>query len=135
MSSITLAAVKGCTSSADEVSVTFATKYTSDLTLRMPLSCMKELMLTLQDVHQGKDDPEESRPDHSNLQPNQVSVKVPKKWMVTADLIRSLVILIMDYQSEAQVGFALDASAATQLANALTKNGEAVSQSIPISRN
>ena len=136
MSSITLAAVKGCTSSADELSVTFTTKYTGELTLKMPISCMKDLLSTLQAASQGNGAHEAPQSGDGDLQqPNQISVKVPKKWMVTADLVRSLVILVLDYQSEAQVGFAFDAAAARQLAAALTKNGETVSQSTPTTRN
>ena len=56
--------------------------------------------------------------------PEQVSVTVPKTWMVTAE--REVVVLVFDPKTEARVGYALDVEASKKLAAALVQGANAV---------
>jgi hypothetical protein len=58
---------------------------------------------------------------------NQISVRMPRKWTVTADLQKhDVVVLVFDHKQPSQAGYALDAESAKQIAAALIKNGDAV---------
>jgi hypothetical protein len=66
----------------------------------------------------------QSKPGEPN---NQVTLTVPKNWLVSADLqMHDVVLLIFNHKTDAQSGYALDADTAKKMAVGLVKNGDAV---------
>ena len=119
MNAITIKAGKSCVASADATSVTltFDTKWSGDLSLTIPSEALDNLATMLNEAKaavQGK------------LSPGQVTARMPKKWMVTADVQKhGVVLLVFDPQLPSQAGYVLNGEAAKELANGLTKNAEA----------
>jgi hypothetical protein len=61
-------------------------------------------------------------------EPNdQITISLPKNWLVSSDLtIHDVVLLIFNHKLDAQTGYALDADAAKKMAVGLVKNADAV---------
>ncbi|MET0632179.1 MAG: hypothetical protein ABWY92_15085 [Xanthobacteraceae bacterium] len=122
MSLVALTAVKGHAVSNDggQVAVAFATKDGDELSVMMPADCLEALISAL---NRAKSAAKNKRDKASD----QVTVTLPKTWMVTADLqVRGLVLLVFDPKTDAQVGYGLDPDSSKKLAAGLVKNAEAV---------
>ena len=122
MSLVALTAVKGHAVSNDggQVAVAFATKDGDELSVMMPADCLEALISAL---NRAKSAAKNKRDKASD----QVTVSLPKTWMVTADLeVRGLVLLVFDPKTDTQVGYALDPESSKKLAAGLVKNAEAV---------
>jgi hypothetical protein len=65
--------------------------------------------------------------------PEQVSVTIPKTWMVTAQ--RNTVVLVFDPKTEARVGYALDVEASKKIAAALVQNANAIASQTAAKKN
>jgi hypothetical protein len=149
MATYTILAVKAHTVSDDgaDVKVTLATKHVGDMTLSMPADCLSELISALSQAKAAIPSKQlktatpakQTIPAAPSPQTktaiaskggkdlNQVTITVPKKFMVGADLrVHDVVLLIFDQQTESQTGYALNADAAKQMAVGLVKNADAV---------
>jgi hypothetical protein len=81
-----------------------------------------------------------ARPDHAATQavapkasaaqteqPNQVTISVPKNWLVSSDTKEHHVVLVVfNHKMDGQAGYALDPNAAKKMAVGLVKNADAV---------
>jgi predicted regulator of Ras-like GTPase activity (Roadblock/LC7/MglB family) len=122
MALLALSEVKGHAVSDDgaHVAVAFKTKDDGELSVMMPADCLDALIAGL---NRAKTTVRNKRA--KNLE--QVSVTMPKAWMVTADVqARGVVLLVFDPKTEAQVGYALDAESSKKMAAGLIKNADAV---------
>ena len=122
MAVLTVSAVKDQSVSDDglQATVKFTTKYVGDLDVTMPVTCVDELIATLQKIKSSIElkDPKTA---------TQLKVTVPKTWLVTADLKqRGVVILAFDHQAETRVGYALAPDAAKKMSASLNQNADAV---------
>jgi hypothetical protein len=120
MDSITITAGKSCAPSADakSVSLILDTKWSGDLSLMIPSEALDNLVAMLNEAKTAV---------QSKLSPGQVTARMPKKWMVTADVQKhGVVLLIFDPQMPSQAGYALNGEAAKELATGLAKNAEAI---------
>jgi hypothetical protein len=118
--------IKSSTISDDgsAVSLTFVTKYSGDLDVSMPVSCVDRMIEMLQEMR-GKPKPTE------DLQPNQLRVKVPKTWAISTDAAqRGVVVVVFDHQSDTRTGYALNPDAARRMSEGLATSAQTVSQSI-----
>ena len=111
--------VKGHAVSDDggQVAVAFATKDGGELSIMLAVDCLESLISAL---HRARSAARNKQVD----KPEQVSVTVPKTWMVTAE--REVVVLVFDPKTEARVGYALDVEASKKLAAALVQGANAV---------
>lgn len=121
MSSISVTTVKACQVSDDgtELILTLATRYVGDMKIVMPIACREQALAALTQVAAGKSGGEAAT--------KSVTVKVPKKWIVTADAERhGVVLLIFDHQTPSQSAYALQPEAAKQFAVGITKSAESL---------
>jgi hypothetical protein len=124
--------VKGHAASVDgdSVTVTFSTKYVGDFELTMPRSCVDQLIAELNAVSAGADALARKSPPSSATQHEPpVNVRVPKRWLVTADYAArgGLVLLVFDHQTDAQIGFALNPTSAKKVATGLNQEADEIS--------
>lgn len=138
MAEFAVKSVKSHAIAADgkKVTLTFAGQYFPEIALAMPPELIDGLMAALGEVKvalrpQSATNAGPAIPSAPSAktepQQNQVSVRRPKSWMVAADTkINNLVVLIFDFKTAVQSGFALDPKGAKELAAALVKNADAV---------
>ena len=122
MALLALNAVKAHAVSDDggQVAVAFATKDGGELSVLMPAECLEALISGL---NRAKSVVRNKQAKNAE----QVSVTVPKTWMVTADVqARGVVLLVFDPKTEAQVGYALDAESSKRMAAGLVRNADLV---------
>ena len=122
MLSVRVNAIKAHSVSEDgmEVTVALNAKHVGDLSLLMSAERCEELLSVLSSI---KSAIQVRRPKKNE----QVSVTVPKNWLVSADVqVHGVVVLVFNHQANGQTGYALDANSAKQLAVGLVKNAEAV---------
>ena len=123
--------VKGHTASldGDNVTVRFSTKYVGDFELTMPRSCVDQLVADLKNARPGGDALAQTSSAHSAAQhAPPVNVRLPEKWLVTADhsVRNGIVLLVFDHQTEKQAGFALTPDAAKKIAGGLNQEAAAI---------
>jgi hypothetical protein len=111
--------VKGHAVSDDggQVAVAFATKDGGELSIMMAVNCLESFISALYRAKSAARNKQGNKPE-------QISVTVPKTWMVSAE--REAVILVFDPKTEARVGYALDSEASKKLAAALVQNANAI---------
>jgi hypothetical protein len=122
MSLVVLTAVKGHAVSDDggQVAVAFTTKAGDELSVMMPAECLEALILALTRAKSAAKNKRDKTPD-------QVTFTLPKSWMVTADVQkRGLVLMVFDPKTDGQVGYALDPESSKKIAAGLLKNADAV---------
>jgi len=121
-----------------EVTLVFDAKHVGELALLMKTECLDDVMAALSQakaaIQSKRGEPAaqskpgvtaaQSKPGEPN---NQVTLTVPKNWLVSADLqMHDVVLLIFNHKTDAQSGYALDADTAKKMAVGLVKNGDAV---------
>jgi hypothetical protein len=144
MPGISINGIKSCKLSANgaEVHITFATRYSGDFEISMPLACRDELIALLAPGGAPKPAPAApvaapapaapapvpTAPSKTEpAKPGQISVTVPKKWAVTADTtIHDVVLLLFNPNMDKQTGYALGPEAAKEMAVGLVKNADTV---------
>jgi hypothetical protein len=148
MPGISINGIKSCKLSANgaEVHITFATRYSGDFEIAMPLACRDELIALLapggapQPAQPAQTAPAPApaaapakapapaTPSAAEpAKPGQISVSVPKKWAVTADTtIHDVVLLLFNPNMDKQTGYALGPEAAKEMAVGLVKNADTV---------
>jgi hypothetical protein len=117
--------IKSSTISDDGTAVTLTcvTKYSGNLDVSMPVSCVDRMIEMLQEMRGTPKSTED-------LPPNQLRVKVPKTWAITADAAQhGLVILIFDHQAETRTGYALKPDAARKMSEGLATSAKSLSVS------
>lgn len=142
MPGISINSIKSCRLSANgaEVHITFASRYSGDFEISMPLACRDELIALL--APGGTPRPASAAPmaapaapvpapaapsKTEPAKPGQISVTVPKKWAVTADTtIHDVVLLLFNPNMDKQTGYALGPEAAKEMAVGLVKNADTV---------
>jgi hypothetical protein len=147
MPGISINSIKSCKLSANgaEVHITFASRYSGDFEISMPLACRDELIALL--APGGAPKPAQPAPTPAPApaaapaqapapaaasktepaKPGQISVTVPKKWAVTADTtIHDVVLLLFNPNMDKQTGYALGPEAAKEMAVGLVKNADTV---------
>lgn len=115
--------------------ISLTPRFSSEQTFSVPVECLYELIADLQKLNSAKRASAATptgepitKPKPTN-DPNQVKVAIPKKWLLRSGLPdHPLVIVILDPQTEAQTGYALTASAAQEMAVALTKVADTVAK-------
>lgn len=120
MNSITIKAGKSCVASEDATSVTLIldTKWSGDLPLTIPSEALDNLVAILNEAQAAV---------QAKRSPGQVTARMPKKWMVTADVQKhGVVLLVFDPQMPSQAGYVLTSDAAKELATGLAKKAEAI---------
>jgi hypothetical protein len=106
-------------SESRELLITVDAKYVGDLSLILPLDQLDRLSSLIEQV----------RAETPTQKNNELKVSAPRSWLVTADLqVHDVVLLIFNQQTQAQVGYALEAEATKKIADALIRNAEAVSK-------
>src|SRR5262249_7032283 len=102
------------------VAVAFATNEGGELSVMMPAQCLEALISGLNQARSVVRNKQAKNAE-------QVTVTVPKTWMVTADVqARGVVLLVFDPKTDGQVGYALDAEASKRMAAGLVKNADLV---------
>ena len=122
MLSVRVNAIKGHSVSPDgaETTVELDAKHVGELSLLMTAERCEQLFSALSSVRSQLQAKGPGNPD-------QVRVRVPKNWLVSADLqVHEVVVLVLNHRTSDQIGYALDAAAAKQMAEALAKNAEVV---------
>ena len=117
------------------VIISLRPRFSPEQTFSVPVECLFELIADLQKLNSAKNASaaKPTREPVTEPQPasdlNQLQVKIPKKWQLRSGLPNHpLVIVILDPQTEAQAGYALTASAAQEMAVALTKIADTVAK-------
>ena len=121
MLSAQIDAIKGHQLSADkrELSIVLDAKHVGDLSIVLSADHVEQLASIISRV-------KAELPLKSGAT-DQVQVTAPKTWLVAADLkIHDVVLVIFNHQTGAQAGYALEATAAKEMAHALVKNADAV---------
>jgi hypothetical protein len=120
-------AIKGLAFSPDGREATFilVTKYSGDIEITLPASCLQQIQPALARAFSTSPDDETQQPVKDPAAPN-VSVRVPKKWLVGADRNRSLVIAVLNHQMPDQYAFAFDRKSALDLAEAVVKQANSL---------
>jgi len=121
--------------------VTFATKYVGDLEVTLPAAEIEPLLQAFLCVNPPSQQsapqppsPQRALAPGSEKSPaapapaSQVTVMVPKTWLVTADTSRQAVIIVFNHESDGRAGYALNTESGQKLADALSKNATAISQ-------
>jgi hypothetical protein len=150
MPGISINSIKSCKLSANgaEVHITFASRYSGDFEISMPLACRDELIALLAPGTAPRPvqaapaaappapapaaappkAPAPAAPSTTEpAKPGQISVTVPKKWAVTADTtIHDVVLLLFNPNMDKQTGYALGPEAAKEMAVGLVKNADTV---------
>ena len=134
---IDIAAVRAKDYSLDgkNVIISMTTRFSTEQAFSVPVECLYELIADLQKLNSAKGASAAktavapiTKPQPAN-ELNQVKVTVPKKWMLRSGLPQHpLVVVILDPQTEVQTGYALTASAAQEMAVALTKVADTVAK-------
>jgi len=132
MPSVTATELKTVSVSEDghQLNMKFATKYVGELEVILPASELDALLLAF---NRSKPVPQQSAPPASSAeQPStsQVTVVVPKTWLVTADQKRQAVIVVFNHQSDTRTGYGLNAETTQKLATALSKNADAILEQV-----
>ncbi len=138
MSSISITDVKACQISEDgaELTLTLATRYVGDMRIVMPIECREQVIAALTQASAGaRAEPAVPKPmpqaaadkSGSAADPKAVTVKVPKKWMVTTDAERhGVVLVVFDHQTPGQSAYALKPGPAKEFALGITKSADAL---------
>ena len=134
---IEVAAVRATDYNLDgkNVIISMTPRFSAEQTFSVPVECLYELIADLQKLNSAKGASAAkpaaapiTKPQPAN-ELNQVKVTVPKKWMLRSGLPQHpLVVVILDPQTEVQTGYALTASAAQEMAVALTKVADTVAK-------
>jgi hypothetical protein len=121
-------AVKGHAVSDDgrHIALAFATKDGGELSIMLAADCLESCISALHRANSVARNKRASKPE-------QVSVTIPKTWMVTAQ--RNTVVLVFDAKTEARVGYALDVEASKKLAAALAHNANAIARQTAAKKN
>ena len=117
-----LTAIKAHAVSDDgsHVALAFMTGEGGELSVMMPASCLEELIAGL---HRAK----ATLRNKQSKNREQITVTIPKKWMVAADSNRrEAVVLIFDPETESQIGYALDPESSKNIAIGLVQNANAI---------
>ena len=114
-----------------EVAVVLDAKHVGELALLLSVDCLNDLLSTLNRAKvaiEGKRAKQiNARQDNNPKQDNQVTISVPKNWLVSADTkVHNVVLLVFNHQTDIQSGYALDPDAAKKMATGLVKNADAV---------
>jgi hypothetical protein len=121
MTLLTISAVKKHAIAKDgaSVTVTIDAKHVGELSVLIPGNCFDELISALtraKSMAAAKPDPG----------PDQVSVKVAKNCLISADVGHGVVVLVFDHQTPDRAGYAFDADTAMKMATGLVKSSDAV---------
>ena len=121
MTLLTINAVKKHSISTDgaSVTVTVDARHVGEISVLIPGECFDELISALTRAKSMTAAKPDTRPD-------QVSVKMAKNCLISADAGRGLVVLVLDHQTPDQVGYAFDADTAMKMATGLVKSSDAV---------
>jgi hypothetical protein len=131
-------------SDAGDVILTLATKYGGERTYSAPVAFFNSLISDLQKLQlitNAPTNPAAPATTATAVTPgitatpaqnlNKLAIRTPKKWMVRwmvgSGLPRqSMVLVIIDPQTEGQAGYAFDAESAREMAVGLVKNADAL---------
>src|SRR5262245_20578865 len=122
MALLALTGVKAHAVSDDgaQVALAFTTKTGGEHSVMIPAECLDALIA-------GLNRAKSVAKNKQSTSGEQVSVTMPKTWMVTADVdVRGVVVVIFDPKTDNQIGYALDVESAKNMAVGLVKNAEAV---------
>src|SRR5262245_30865343 len=104
----------------NHVALAFAKRDGGELSVMIPADCLEELIAGLYRAKTAVRNKQSKNAD-------QISVAVPKTWMITADVnVRGVVLLVFDPKTESQVGYALDPEASKKMAVGLVQNADAI---------
>jgi hypothetical protein len=101
------------------VTLTIDARHVGELSVLIPGECFDELLSALTRAKSMAAAKPDARLD-------QVSVKVAKNCLISADVGHGLVVLIFDHQTPDRAGYALDADTAMKMATGLVKSSDAV---------
>jgi hypothetical protein len=137
MSGLSVNAIKAFKVSDDglQTTITFTTKYVGDLDVTMPSSCVDDLISAARQAKPEKPSrdatdvkaPTDVRDVKDPKDATQLTVAVPKTWLVLADTaVHQMVILAFDHQAETKTAYALHPDAAKKLAEVLVQKAGAI---------
>jgi hypothetical protein len=101
------------------ITVTIDARHVGELSILIPGECFDDLISALTRAKSMATTKPVPRPD-------QVSVKMAKNCLISADVGHGLVVLVFDHQTPEQAGYALDADTAMKMATGLVKSSDAV---------
>lgn len=121
MTLLTINSIKKHAASSDGANVTLTVdaRHVGELSVLIPAGCFDELISALTRAKSLAG----AKPD---IRPDQVSVKVAKNCLITADVGHGLVVLVFDHQTPDRVGYALDADTAMKMATGLVNSSDTV---------
>jgi hypothetical protein len=121
MTLLTISAVKKHVIAKDgaNVTVTIDARHVGELSVFIPGECFDGLISALTQA-------KSMAPAKPDPRPDQVSVKMAKNCLISADVGRGLVVLVFDHQTPDRAGYALDADAAMKMATGLLKSSDTV---------
>jgi len=121
MTLLTINGIKKHAIAKDGASVTFTVdaRHVGELSVLIPGECFAELLLALTRA-------KSMVPAKPDTRLDQVSVKVAKNCLISADLGHGLVVLVFDHQTPDRAGFGFDADTAMKMAAGLVKSSDAV---------
>lgn len=125
-----------------EAKFVLVTKYAGDIEVTMPSGCLNALQLNpARPASLAPQTPATasanggsgiataaaagvSATPSSNPATAGVAVSVPKTWLVAADARRGLVVVVLNHRIDGQLGFALEAKGALEVASAMKKQAD-----------
>ena len=113
--------LKSADLSGDQLRMTFGTRYVGDLDVVLPAPSVSGLLTALAPL-------DVTPPSKSGKPDNELTISIPKTWLVTKDARKQAVILIFNHQAETRCGFALSPDSINKLIEALSKNAAALAK-------
>jgi hypothetical protein len=115
-----------------EAKFVLVTKYAGDIEVIVPTLCLNLLRVpsgpppasqntTIRANSSAKPSTASTHNVLERSTPGNIAVSVPKTWLVAADAQKDLVVVILNHQTDTQLGFALQAKSAEEVAVALRK--------------
>jgi hypothetical protein len=148
VSEVTSLRVTERSADGQKITIGLTTRYIPERFYAVPLDCLSDLIAELERLKGSEAAPTAAAtdeaifdtepatpaspppaPDAAASDPNEIKVRVPKKWMLASALPhRPMVIVMFDPQTDQQTAFGLGASAARDMATGLIKQADAIVQ-------
>jgi len=117
------------------ISISIVTNDSTEMKFSVPVACLHELIADLRKLQSPRDSVSPTPSNQTAVTSraaedlNRVNVTVPKKWMLGSGLPNHpVVIMVFDPQTKAQAGYALNVTAAREMAAGLVKQADTVTE-------
>src|SRR5690349_14411616 len=113
-----------------EAKFVLVTKHVGDIEVTVPTRCLSSLRVQSDHApgprettitENGSTKLNSASPHNVERSTGNIAVSIPKTWLVAADAQRDLVVVVLNHQTDSQLGFALQAKSAEEVAEAIKK--------------